>query len=233
VAGRDLLSTAGTVRIGGDGAVVAGRDIALRATGTTVTTRGANDDRSERTAHAVSTIQAGGNLALAAGRDLQSQGAELKAGGQLAASAGRDLSLQAVTDVDSHLAHTHEGRTQVTTATRDERLRGTSLSGGEGVVLSAGRDVVATAAAVDGGSGAVSVAAGHDVRLAAGAEQHDVSRDTQRHRHGLLSSVDTTTHDDLAPHPRWLALLPDRLARHWDKARRAPFRLDQSVASQQ
>jgi filamentous hemagglutinin len=194
-AGRDLSLQTTAVSAGGDAQLLAGRDLSLQATGHTVGKRGANYDHTDTTRFATASVNAGGNLVLAAGRDLQSQGAQLDAGGLLAASAGRDLSLQAVSDVDSSVAHHAEGRTAVSEGHRDETLRGTSLSGGQGVILSAGHDLLATAAMVDGGKGAVALGAGHDVVLDAGQESHTTTRDTQRHHHGVLSSTDTTTHD--------------------------------------
>jgi filamentous hemagglutinin len=194
-AGRDMTLTAATVSAGGEARVLAGRDLDLGAVTHTVGRHGANYDRTDTTRTAVTHITAGGNLAVAAGRDLGSQGAQLQAGGMLVASAGRDMSLQAVTDVDSNLMHHAEGRTAVSESHRDETLHGTTLSGGQGVVVTAGRDITAAAATFASDHGAVALAAGHDVTLAAGTENHSATRDTYHESHGLLSSSSTTTHD--------------------------------------
>lgn len=82
-----------------------------------------------------------------------------------------------------------------TTRTRDDTVRGSTLSGTAGVHLQAGHDVTLTAAQLGAEQGAITLAAGHDVTLAAATENHSWSEDTRTHRSGLLSSKTTTTHD--------------------------------------
>ncbi|WP_201313832.1 hemagglutinin repeat-containing protein [Dyella sp. EPa41] len=96
------------------------------------------------------------------------------------------------------MTHTAEGKTQVTTATRDETLRGTALSGTNGVGVGAGRDVNATAATLTSTQGDLSVTAARDINLSAGYEQHDLTHDTQKHDSGMLSSTTTRTHDSVS-----------------------------------
>ncbi|EIL88052.1 hemagglutinin/hemolysin-related protein, partial [Rhodanobacter fulvus Jip2] len=44
--------------------------------------------------------------------------------------------------------------------------------------------------------GSLVIAAGHDLTLNAGVENHDTTRDTKRKKSGFLSSKTTTTHDE-------------------------------------
>ena len=174
---------------------LAGRDLSLAAIGHTVHTEGPHYDHTDTTTNTVSSVTAGGNLTVVAGRDLASQGAQLDAGNILAVGAGRDLTLDTVTDVASSLTHAAEGHTAVSESHRDETLQGSTLSGANGVVVSAGRDLTATAATIGSAQGSVALGAGHDLTLDAGQENHTASRDTTRSHSGLLSSSITTTHD--------------------------------------
>ncbi|MFC5742468.1 hemagglutinin repeat-containing protein [Dyella tabacisoli] len=198
-AGRDLTATATAISAGKDAQLLAGRDLSLNAAGRTIANmqaQGAQNTRTESTTHTVSSINTGGNLLVAAGRDLTSQGAQFKAGDQLALSAGRDTTLNAVTDVQFKQTESAQGRhTVVQTTQRDESLRGSTLSGTNGVSVTAGRDLAATAVAINSDKGNVVLGAGRDLILNAGQENHDSSRDTVTKKSGFLSSSKTTTHD--------------------------------------
>ncbi|WP_266158480.1 hemagglutinin repeat-containing protein [Dyella silvatica] len=203
-AGRDLSAAAVAISAGKDAQLLAGRDLSLNALGHTTASmqaQGSQNTRSESTTHTVSTINTGGSLLVAAGRDLTSQGAQLKAGDQLALSAGRDASLNAVTDVQSKQTESAQGHTVVQTSQRDESLRGSNLSAANGVSVTATRDLAATAVAIattqggPGEKGNVILGAGRDLTLNAGQENHDSSRDTITKKSGFLSSSKTTTHD--------------------------------------
>jgi filamentous hemagglutinin len=193
-AGRDLTATATSISAGRDAQVLAGRDLNLEATGRT-TRQTTATGYIETTTHTVSNITAGGALTVAANRDIDSQGAQLKAGDVLAVSAGRDVNLTAVTDSKTTHDQTFEGRTVVKTNTYDETLRGSGLSGSNGVGVSAGRDINATAASLTSDKGNLALAAGHDLNLIAGTENHDSSRDTKTTSGNLISSKTTRTHD--------------------------------------
>ena len=194
-AGRDLTVTATAISAGKDAQLLAGRDLSLAAIGHTVHTEGPHYDHADTTTNTVSSVTAGGNLTVVAGRDLASQGAQLDAGNILAVGAGRDLTLNTVTDVASSLTHAAEGHTAVSESHRDETLQGSTLSGANSVVVSAGRDLTAAAATIGSAQGAVALGAGHDLTLDAGQENHTASRDTTHTHSGLLSSSTTTTHD--------------------------------------
>ena len=193
-AGNDLNATASTIKAGGNAQLVAGHDINLIADGTTGATGGAHNGV-EATTHQVTTISAGGSAVLAAGNDLTGQGANLTAGNALVASAGRDVTFDAVTDKLTQKSQWSEGKKVITEQQSDEALRGSNLSGAQGVVISAGRDLNATAVDVSSSQGDIALAAGRDVNLNAGQENHSWQRDTVTKSSGLLSSSKTTTHD--------------------------------------
>ncbi|WP_201313829.1 hemagglutinin repeat-containing protein [Dyella sp. EPa41] len=192
---RDIVATASTIDIAGNGALIADRDITFNATGKTTTSRGANFDSTDTTTHTVSTVTTGGNLAVASGGNLTSHGAQFQAGDKLAVRADGTMTLNAVTDSTSRVTHTGEGKTQVTTTTRDETLRGTTLSGTNGVTAYAVGDLTATAATITSNQGKAVVASEGDVNLQTGIECHDISRDTQKHDEGTFTSTSTRTHD--------------------------------------
>jgi filamentous hemagglutinin len=193
-AGYDLTATASTLTTGGDAQLIAGRDIHLNA-GVTTQRQGTQMNGAASTTYNVTSVQAGGNLALVAGNDLTSQGAQLNAGDQLALAAGHDVVLNAVTDSTSHTTQSVSGHTITSTGQYDETLRGTTLTGANGVAISAGNDLSMTAGVVSSANGDVALAAGHDVNLIAGQETHSQSTDTVTTTGGLLSSSRTTTHD--------------------------------------
>ncbi len=193
-AGRDLTATATAISAGRDIQVMAGRDLSLNADQRTVLNSGANR-LTATTTHDVSSLNAGGQLVVAAGRDLTSEGAQFKAGGQVGLSAGRDVALNAVTDSKDQRAIWKEGKTRIDEQHHDETLRGTTVDGAQGVVVSAGRDLGMTAGTLKADQGNVALVAGRDLSLTAGTENHDSSRDTKTKSGGLISSKTTTTHD--------------------------------------
>ena len=76
-AGRDLTATAAAISAGQDAQLLAGRDLSLLATGQTVR-QGTQANGVETTTHTVSSVNAGGHLLAAAGRDVTSQGASAR-----------------------------------------------------------------------------------------------------------------------------------------------------------
>ncbi|WP_049623372.1 filamentous hemagglutinin N-terminal domain-containing protein, partial [Frateuria defendens] len=192
-AGRDLTATATAISAGRDAQLVAGRDLSLAATGRTVGQGGVKDG-TEHTTHTVSTLTAGGVVAVAAGRDLSGQGAQIQ-GEAIGLGAGRDLALTAVTDTARSASQTVQGHTVIDTRTLDQTVRGATLAGMNGVTLSAGRDAALTASTLGSDKGAVTVAAGRDVTLNAATETHRWEQDTKKTTSGFLSSKTTKTHD--------------------------------------
>lgn len=194
-AGRDLTLTASGAKAGDNAVLQAGNDLSLNAQQRVLGIEVNGHTKTSGVTQDVSTVQAGGHVLTQAGRDINSQGAELTAGQAIAVQAGRDINLGAVNDVERSTADYKQGKTQVSERTSDETLRGTTLSAGSDIALSAGRDANLTATTAIADTGGVAIAASRDVNLNAGYEQHDWQKDTSTKKKGLLSSSKTTTHD--------------------------------------
>ncbi|WP_413623811.1 hemagglutinin repeat-containing protein [Luteibacter sp. Lutesp34] len=185
-AGHDLGVQAGTLKAGGDMALLAGHDLSLTAT---------TNGTSSKVTHDVTTLDAGGNLAVAAGNNALLEGTQIKAGGTAALQAGNDLDLTTVTDSTTSTKSWKEGKKRITETTTDETVRGVAVDAGTGVQIAAGHDVTLDAATVATKTGDITLAAGHDLTLAAEDETHTVVTDTKKKKSGLFSSKTTTTHD--------------------------------------
>jgi filamentous hemagglutinin len=194
-AANDLTATASTLNAGGSAHLIAGNNLGLNASAGQRSGE-QTDHSATATMHAdVTTLKAGGNVVLAAGNDLTSQGAQLQASDQLALSAGHDISLNAVTDTQSQGNSWRNGSTQYSQYAYDEHLRGTVIDGANGVALSAGHDVTTVAANVTSANGGIVIAAGNDIHLHAGQENHTWQQDSTSKTSGFLSSTTKTTHD--------------------------------------
>ncbi|URL59486.1 hemagglutinin repeat-containing protein [Luteibacter flocculans] len=185
-AGHDLAVQAGTLKAGGDMALLAGHDLSLTAT---------SNGTSTKVTHDVTTLDAGGNLAVAAGNNALLEGTQIKAGGTAALQAGNDLDLTTVTDSTTKTASWKEGKKRVTETTTDETVRGVTIDAGTGVQIAAGHDATLDATTVATKTGDITLAAGHDLTLGAEDETHTVVTDTKKKKSGLFSSKTTTTHD--------------------------------------
>lgn len=185
-AGHDLAVQAGGLKAGGDMALLAGHDLSLTA---------AANGSSGNVTHDVTSLDAGGNLAVAAGNNALLEGTQLKAGGTAALQAGNDLDLTTVTDSSTTTASWKEGKKHVTQTTTDETVRGVTVDAGTGVQIAAGHDATLDATIVMTKTGDITLAAGHDLTLAAEDETHTVVTDTKKKKSGLFGSKTTTTHD--------------------------------------
>lgn len=192
--GRDLSASAATIHAGNNLAALAGRDISLTAASSHETSFDGHTFTATTT-HQVNQLSAGQNLTVVAGRDIDSQASQLKAGDTLGVTAGRDIHLGTVTDHEHTLTQWEKGHTSGTTVTDDDTLRGNSLEGTHGVHLAAGRDATLVAADLTSKKSDVTLAAGHDLNLDAGLENHTRIEDTRTHHSGLINSSTTTTHD--------------------------------------
>lgn len=151
-----------------------------------------NHQRSSKTTHAATSVQGGGDVVLAAGKDINLAAAQIKAGGGLALQAGGDINSQALVDSESRDFANAGKRSSLQVSQSDETVRGSQLQAGDNLLLSAGRDVNLSAALVDSSDGAVSVAAGRDVNLLSANETHDYSLDSYEKKKKTLSSTTTT-----------------------------------------
>ncbi|HEY0503177.1 MAG TPA: hemagglutinin repeat-containing protein [Lysobacter sp.] len=177
-AGRDAHFTASTVDAGGSIAVTAGRDIiadTVTDTRTTYDSETVKNGKKKTTTTTIttdetlrgSTFQAGGDIAMVAGQDINLTAATVHSGkGDIALAAGRDVSLLSGYETDKVVQDSSSKKQNTLSSTKttshteisDTTAVGTTLSG-ENVSVSAKRDITTEGA---------TVVATHDVAMAAG-----------------------------------------------------------------
>jgi len=202
VAGGDISLQAAQIRNAGiDGSVqlAAGGNLALGAQTLSRSTDSTFDDRNHvrtsKTTHAVTSIEAGGDVVLAAGKDINLAAAQVQAGGDMALQAGGDITSQALVDSESRDFASAGKRSSLQVSQSDETVRGSQLRAGGDIALSAGRDLTLIAAGVRSDQGMLSIGAERDVNLLAAQESHTWEKDAQSKKRGLTSSTRTATHD--------------------------------------
>ncbi|PTN50520.1 filamentous hemagglutinin, partial [Achromobacter xylosoxidans] len=151
-AGRDLTLTAAQVMVKDDARLQAGRDITLA---TLTESHGESMALNRRNRHDLSTskeigsvIDAGRNLTLIAGQDVNARAADVTAGKQLAVAAGRDINLTAGVETGSARDEVHyktkgflSSKTTHTIKSGDWTQAQGSTFTGDTAVLMAGRDL--------------------------------------------------------------------------------------------
>ncbi|WP_177344697.1 hemagglutinin repeat-containing protein, partial [Pseudomonas sp. HMSC75E02] len=175
----DLLATESIRNTAGG--ILKGRDVSLTAlTGdvinersiTTLDLSAGNDRIHKEIANAAARIEASGNLAINAGRDLLSVGSAIQAGGDAHLQAGRDLRLEAAGETDS--ADFQSRRMQGSLASTTQHA--SEISVGGNLDASAGRDLTVIASHIDA-KGDIALGAGRDVTLASAAnEEHSQTK---------------------------------------------------------
>ncbi|PII15075.1 hypothetical protein CR920_04295 [Stenotrophomonas indicatrix] len=202
VAGGDISLQAAQIRNAGiDGSfqLAAGGNLALGAQTLSRSTDSTFDDRNHvrtsKTTHAVTSIEAGGDVVLAAGKDINLAAAQVQAGGDMALQAGGDITSQALVDSESRDFASAGKRSSLQVSQSDETVRGSQLRAGGDIALSAGRDLTLIAAGVRSDQGMLSIGAERDVNLLAAQESHTWEKDAQSKKRGLTSSTRTATHD--------------------------------------
>lgn len=202
VAGGDISLQAAQIRNAGiDGSVqlAAGGNLALGAQTLSRSTDSTFDDRNHvrtsKTTHAVTSIEAGGDVVLAAGKDINLAAAQVHAGGDMALQAEGDITSQALVDSESRDFASAGKRSSLQVSQSDETVRGSQLRAGGDIALSAGRDLTLIAAGVRSDQGMLSIGAERDVNLLAAQESHTWEKDAQSKKRGLTSSTRTATHD--------------------------------------
>jgi len=158
-AGKNITITGAGLASGGDMLLNAWGDIAVNANqiNDAYSSSQAKTSRSS-VKYQGSTVTAGGNLVMKAGRDLDLSASDLNAGGSAGLSAGNNLNLNA--------ASTSESNRQGKSESHSTGLDRTTISAGDSLVLKAGQDINAQAAALAAENN-VGLQAGRDVNLAA------------------------------------------------------------------
>ncbi|MEB8480095.1 hemagglutinin repeat-containing protein, partial [Cronobacter malonaticus] len=185
-AGDNLSVAAGDIKAGGNTALAAGGDLSLDALQTSK-----NSQSGKRETHSTgldrTTVSAGDNLTLSAGRDINAHAAALAAEKNIGVQAGRDVNLEAeaTTSGDSYRSK------KKTTINESVRQQGTELASGGNTVIIAGRDMNADAAQATA-KGDIGVTAGRDINLATATESDYHYKEETKTKKGFLKK--TTTH---------------------------------------
>ncbi|WP_434602754.1 DUF637 domain-containing protein [Pseudomonas sp. Z4-7] len=173
LAGKDLTNRAGGIITGRDVSVVALTGDVINER--TVTTHESSSGyRTERTdfIDSAARIEAGNNLTISAGRDVNNVGAVLKSGTDTTLNASRDVNLVAAERITSGTRGRHRDQ--------DIKQYGSSLDSGRDLTANAGRNLLVVASQID---------AKRDVTLAAKENLTIASAADEQHSYGKSKKV--------------------------------------------
>ncbi|WP_315309964.1 hemagglutinin repeat-containing protein [Pantoea vagans] len=186
-AGHDLTVTASSINAGKNAALAAGNDLNLNSA-----TTSQNDVKGKRETHSTgldrTTLTSGGDLALLAGRDLNSQAAGLAADKDVTLQAGRDVNLLAA-ETGSGNSYKSGKKIEINESVRQQ---GTEIASGGSTTVKAGRDVSTEAAQVTA-SGNIAVGAGRDINLTTATDSDYAYKEETKTKKGFLSKKTTHT----------------------------------------
>ncbi|WP_410175510.1 hemagglutinin repeat-containing protein, partial [Rahnella perminowiae] len=206
-AGHDLTVAGSAVTAKGDATLAAVNDINLNTMDqSSHQTSGKNQADSNNATRTV--VSSGGDLTLSAGRDLNSQAAQLTADLNASLSAGRDVNLNA--QQTSTYSETHGSKS--VSIRENVGQEGTAVVSGGSTKIKAGQDVNANAATVTAKQD-IAVNAGRDVNLDTATESSYAYDEKTRTRKHLFSK--TTTHtisEDSSTHEKGSLLSGDNVA---------------------
>ncbi|OWW55192.1 Contact-dependent inhibitor A [Escherichia coli] len=186
-AGHNLDVTASSVSAGHRALLSAGNDLSLNAVRESKNSRNGRSESHESHA-AVSTVTAGDNLLLVAGRDVASQAAGVAAENNVVIRAGRDVNLVAES-AGAGDSYTSKKKKEINETVRQQ---GTEIASGGDTTVNAGRDITAVASSVTA-TGNISVNAGRDVALTTATESDYHYLETKKKSGGFLSKKTTHT----------------------------------------
>lgn len=186
-AGHNLDVTASSVSAGHSALLSAGNDLSLNAVRESKNSRNGRSESHESHA-AVSTVTAGDNLLLVAGRDVASQAAGVAAENNVVIRGGRDVNLVAES-AGAGDSYTSKKKKEINETVRQQ---GTEIASGGDTTVNAGRDITAVASSVTA-TGNISVDAGRDVALTTATESDYHYLETKKKSGGFLSKKTTHT----------------------------------------
>ncbi|EEX2607644.1 filamentous hemagglutinin N-terminal domain-containing protein [Escherichia coli] len=160
-AGHNLDVTASSVSAGHSALLSAGNDLSLNAVRESKNSRNGRSESHESHA-AVSTVTAGDNLLLVAGRDVASQAAGMAAENNVVIRGGRDVNLVAES-AGAGDSYTSKKKKEINETVRQQ---GTEIASGGDTTVTAGRDITAVASSVTA-TGNISVNAGNNLSVVA------------------------------------------------------------------
>ncbi|WNJ38615.1 contact-dependent inhibition effector tRNA nuclease [Escherichia coli] len=186
-AGHNLDVTASSVSAGHSALLSAGNDLSLNAVRESKNSRNGRSESHESHA-AVSTVTAGDNFLLVAGRDIASQAAGMAAENNVVIRGGRDVNLVAES-AGAGDSYTSKKKKEINETVRQQ---GTEIASGGDTTVNAGRDITAVASSVTA-TGNISVNAGRDVALTTATESDYHYLETKKKSGGFLSKKTTHT----------------------------------------
>ncbi len=186
-AGHDLTVTASSINAGKNAALAAGNDLNLNSA-----TTSQNDVKGKSETHSTgldrTTLTSGGDLALQAGRDLNSQAAGIAADKDVTLQAGRDVNLLAA-ETGSGNSYKAGKKVEINESVRQQ---GTEIASGGSTTIKAGQDVNSEASQVTA-SGNIAVGAGRDINLTTATESDYAYKEETKTKKGFLSKKTTHT----------------------------------------
>jgi filamentous hemagglutinin len=197
-AGRDVKLTAALVQSEGSVQLQAGRDITLDTVQTRTDVAVQRDDRNYagvRQSEEIGTrISSEGGTSLIAGQDIQARAAQVQAQGQLALQAGRDVNIEAGQQglaIDNASFAQRKGfLSSGSTEVREHRSESNAVAsnlGGDQVAIRSGQDTTVQGSSVIGDHG-VAVQAGRDLNIVAAQTSRSESRFEENKSSGLFFS---------------------------------------------
>ncbi|WP_198555889.1 hemagglutinin repeat-containing protein, partial [Rahnella sp. AA] len=206
-AGNNLTVAGSAVTAKGDTTLAAVNDISLNAmdksSHQTSGKNKADDNNATRT-----VVSSGGNLTLSAGRDLNSQAAQLTADLNASLSAGRDVNLNA--QQTSTYSETHGNKS--VSIRENVGQEGTTVSSGGSTSVTAGRDITTQAAQVEA-TGDLALNAGRDVNITTAQEsQYSYDEKTKTKKHLFTKTTTHTISEDYASHEKGSLLSGDNIS---------------------
>ncbi|EMD9247083.1 hemagglutinin repeat-containing protein [Cronobacter dublinensis] len=186
-AGDNLRVAASDIKAGGSAALAAGGDLNLDALQTSNNSRSGKKE-THSTGLDRTSVSAGDNLTLSAGRDINARAAALAAEDNIGIQAGRDVNLEAeaTTTGDSYRSK------KKTTINESVRQQGTELASGGNTVIVAGRDVNTEATQVLAKKD-IGIAAQNNINLLTATESNYSFKEKKTTKKGFLSKKTTHT----------------------------------------
>lgn len=211
-AGQDITTQAAGLAAEGHLGMLAGRDVNLLAAESSESSSSRQKKKTvidESVRQQGTEIASGGNTTIIAGRDVNSEAAQVTASGDIAVAAGRDVNLTTATESDYHFQEETKTKrgflSKKTTHTIEEdsatREVGSLLSG-DNVAVSTGNNLLVRGSAVVG-DGDVALEAGNNVDIVAATNSDTSWRFKETKKSGLMGSggigftigSSKTTHD--------------------------------------
>nr|WP_270783846.1 hemagglutinin repeat-containing protein [Enterobacter cloacae] len=197
VAGRDITSQAAGIAAEGYVGIQAGRDVSLLAEESVTGSSSHSKKKTvidESVRQQGTEIASGGNTTIIAGRDVNSEAAQVTASEDIGVAAGRDVSLTTATESDYHFKEQTKTKkgflSKKTTHAIEEdsatREKGSLLSG-DNVTVSAGNNLRVLGSAV-AGDGDVALSAGNNVDIVAATNTDTSWRFKETKKSGLMGT---------------------------------------------